>query len=296
MRLDAIGPLEVRAWVVELNDSGLAPATVHKAYQTLAKVLRAAADGNLIAESPCRRIPLPRIERNEMRFLSPDEIAGVAGVIAARYRALVLFDAYCGLRLSELAGLRRAALDLGRARVRVTENAVEVRGVIQWGAPKTRAGRRTVPIPASIVEVLDDHLTRFSPEEAGASLVFAGADGGVLRAGSWRSRFWAPATRAAGVEGVRIHDLRHTVVSLWIAAGASPKQIATWAGHTSVSVVLDRYGHLYEGHESAVLDRLDAFAGGRLVSDSDGAGPRVFAGFSRGTTPTGAGHGAHTTL
>jgi hypothetical protein len=44
-----------------------------------------------------------------------------------------------------------------------------------------------------------------------------------------------------------------------VAAGASPKQIATWAGHTSVSVVLDRYGHLFPGHETAVLDRLEDF-------------------------------------
>jgi hypothetical protein len=47
-------------------------------------------------------------------------------------------------------------------------------------------------------------------------------------------------------------------VALWIAQGASPKQIATWAGHTSVSVVLDRYGHLFPGHEDAVMQRLAA--------------------------------------
>jgi hypothetical protein len=67
-------------------------------------------------------------------------------------------------------------------------------------------------------------------------------------------------------------------VALWIAAGANPKQIATWAGHTSVSVVLDRYGHLFEGHEAAMLDRLDASVAWPLVSsDAD-----VSAGFPRG--------------
>lgn len=53
-------------------------------------------------------------------------------------------------------------------------------------------------------------------------------------------------------------DLRHTAVALWIAQGGSPKQIATWAGHTSVSVVLDRYGHLFPGHEATVMERLEA--------------------------------------
>ncbi len=82
----------------------------------------------------------------------------------------------------------------------------------------------------------------------------------MLRAGSFRSRYWTPAIRKAGLDGLRIHDLRHTAVALWIAAGANPKQIAGWAGHTSVSIVLDRYGHLLEGHDVDVLARLDTLA------------------------------------
>jgi integrase len=87
-------------------------------------------------------------------------------------------------------------------------------------------------------------------------LVFPGNDGGVLRANGWRARHWQPAVRAR-VSTLSVPNLRHSAVSLWIAAGATPKQIATWAGHTSVSVVLDRYGHLFPGHEEAVLARLE---------------------------------------
>ena len=67
--------------------------------------------------------------------------------------------------------------------------------------------------------------------------------------------------RAAGLEPLRPHDLRHTAVSLWIAVGATPNQIAAWAGHTSVAVVLDRCGHLFPGHEAQVLDRLHQLGG-----------------------------------
>ena len=58
--------------------------------------------------------------------------------------------------------------------------------------------------------------------------------------------------------GLRIHDLRHTAVTFWIAAGASPKEVATWAGHSSVATVLDRYGHLLPGQEDRVTDVLGA--------------------------------------
>ena len=260
-RLDAIGVLDVREWVVELSTKGLAPATVQKAYQTLSKVLRSAVDADVLAQSPCRGVDLPRIEVNEMRFLTPAEIAQLAEAIDPRYRGLILLASYGGLRLGELAGLRRAQVDLDQQTVRVIENAVEVRGHIMRGAPKTRAGRRTIPLAPTIANALGQHLDQYDVTEPDAP-VFAGPHGGTLRAGAWRSRFWTPAIRAAGVAPLRVHDLRHTAVALWIAAGANPKQIAAWAGHTSVAVVLDRYGHLFEGHEDAVLSRLDAFAKG----------------------------------
>jgi hypothetical protein len=72
---------------------------------------------------------------------------------------------------------------------------------------------------------------------------------------------WRPATRAVGLDGLRIHDLRHTAVALWIAAGANPKEVAARAGHASVSFTLDRYGHLYPEADTALRDRLDALYG-----------------------------------
>jgi hypothetical protein len=82
MPMAAIRQLEVRAWVAELSAKGLARATVVKAYQLLGKVLAAAVDAGYLAQTPCRNVPLPKIEREEMRFLRtvPDpEYIGAAG-------------------------------------------------------------------------------------------------------------------------------------------------------------------------------------------------------------------------
>ncbi|HEX5877112.1 MAG TPA: tyrosine-type recombinase/integrase, partial [Actinomycetota bacterium] len=97
--------------------------------------------------------------------------------------------------------------------------------------------------------------------------------GGTLRLVGFRHRIWRPATRAAGLDGLRIHDLRHTAVALWIAAGANPKEVAARAGHTSVSFTLDRYGHLYPDADQALRDRLDALhalSQARRPAHSDG--------------------------
>jgi integrase len=71
-------------------------------------------------------------------------------------------------------------------------------------------------------------------------------------------RTWRSAVRAAELDDLHIHDLRHTAVALWIAAGASPKEVARRAGHTSVKTVLDVYGHLYAEADVALRERLEA--------------------------------------
>jgi integrase len=252
--LVAISQRDVRAWVADLSGRGLAPATVQKAYQLLGKVMGAAVDAGMVMQTPCRRVPLPKVEREEMRFLTPAEIARLADAIDPRYRALVLVAAYGGLRIGELAGLRRRRVDLLRGTVEVAEIVTEAEGVLRFGPPKTRAGRRTVGLPRAVVDELAAHLVRAESE----AFVFAAPEGGPLRVHGFRARAWRPATRRAELDGLRIHDLRHTAVALWIAVGANPKEVAARAGHTSVSFTLDRYGHLYPEADTALRDRLDA--------------------------------------
>lgn len=165
----------------------------------------------------------------------------------------MLVGAYGGLRIGELAGLRRHRVDLLAGRLDIREILVEVKGHLTSGPPKTRAGRRSVSLPRPVGQELRSHLERVPGEH-----VFPSPDGGPLRVPQWRQRFWRPAVRAAGLEPLRPHDLRHTAVALWIAAGANLKEVARRAGHTSVAFTLDRYGHLYPGADEALSARLES--------------------------------------
>jgi integrase len=82
------------------------------------------------------------------------------------YRALVLVGADGGLRIGELAGLRRSRVDLLRGTVEVAEIVTEVGGRLRVGPPKTRASRRTVGLPRAVVEELAAHLARPAPPDA----------------------------------------------------------------------------------------------------------------------------------
>jgi integrase len=255
MPLARIGQRDVRAWVAGLTAKGLAASTVQRSYQLLSKVMAAAVDAGMIPQTPYRRVPLPRIERKEMRFLSPAEVWKLADAIDPEYRALILLGAFGGLRIGEMAGLRRGRVDLDAGTVQVIEVITEPKGQLYFGPPKTSARRRMVGLPRFVVDALAERMAGpGSPEE----LVFAGPQGGALRVTLFRRRFWLPATRAAELDGLRIHDLRHTAVALWIAAGANPNEVAAWAGHASVSFTLDRYGHLYPEADLSLRERLDA--------------------------------------
>jgi integrase len=150
-----------------------------------------------------------------------------------------------GPRIGELAGLRRRRVDLLRT-VDVAEIVAEVRGELYVGPPKTRAGRRTVGLPRSVVEQLADHVGPVGDPDA---YVFTADKGGVLRTSNFRVKVWPLVVRVAGLAPLRPHDLRHTAVALWIATGASPNEVSVRAGHTSVSFTLDRHGHLFPSHD-----------------------------------------------
>ncbi len=80
-----------------------------------------------------------------------------------------------------------------------------------------------------------------------------------MRLSNFRNRFWKPALKRCGMdESFRIHDQRHTAISLWIKAGINVKDVSVHACHTSVAFTLDRYGHLYPDNGDAFLRALDA--------------------------------------
>jgi integrase len=130
----------------------------------------------ILPQSPCRNVPLPKIEREEMRFLTPAEIVDLAEAIHARCRALVFVGAYGGLRTGELAGLRPSRVDLLVGTVTVAEILTQAKGKLIAGPPKTRAGRRTVWLPPFVVRELEAHLA--AAQRVGCH-VFTAAGGGA---------------------------------------------------------------------------------------------------------------------
>lgn len=257
-RLCEIRREDVKAWVEQLSKSGtpgrgagrpLSPSTVHKAHQTLAKILEAAVEDGRIGTNPARGVRLPKIADEERRFLSPDELVhledAVEQVAGPSWSVLVPFLADTGLRIGEALALRWADLNPLRGTVQVRRGSVEVRGGVKIGDLKTAAARRTVP---TLTHEVGLRLSQVRSDADDTGLVFTSATGKPARARHLRDRMWLPALEIAGLSDPQptFHSLRHTAVAHWIAAGVEPYRVAKYAGHRSIATIFRLYGHLLD--------------------------------------------------
>jgi len=254
--LSGVTNAHVNLWV-STSLGKLSAASVRKNAFALRRVLEAALDEGKIRVNPAAKLRLPAETKHEQHFLTKDEALRLADCIDPRYRALVLLAVFGGLRFGELTALKRDCLDVARCTVRVRETLVDVNNTVHCGPPKTKSSLRTVTVPRSVMRELQAHMLKYSITESN-QIIFTNEHGQPVRRAWWRKGTWLPATKAAGLEGLRPHDLRHTFVALWVMLGRNAKEVSKVAGHSSVAFTLDRYGHLYEVDDEGLADRLDA--------------------------------------
>jgi integrase len=175
-----------------------------------------------------------------------------------RYRVLILLATFASLRWGEATALRRCDLDLAEGIVRVRAAYAErSTGELVLGPPKSRAARRIVGIPSSIVPALREHLSLFVGPEAEA-LIFPGVKGGPLRRSNFnKMAAWPHAVHAIGAAGLHFHDLRHTGNHFAAASGASLKDLMARMGHDSERAAII-YQHEARGADLAITSAIDA--------------------------------------
>jgi integrase len=89
--------------------------------------------------------------------------------------------------------------------------------------------------------------------------IFPNRNGGHICHDNMIKRQFKPTLERVGVSSVNWHGLRHYAISTWIEAGLAPKTVQTFAGHSSLQVTTDRYGHLFPSEVHKVA--MDAIAG-----------------------------------
>jgi integrase len=240
-------------------------------------MMKLAVEAGYLLANPATGVKVARQPDREMLFLSAGEVERLVTTIRRPYGTLVYLLAYGGLRWGEAAAIRRKRCDLLRSRIEVAESLSEVRGTLHFGPTKTYR-RRMVNIPGFLRDLIAEHLAR-DVDKGPDALVFTSPEGRPLRNSNFRRQVWYQAVADAGLsDGLRVHDLRHTCSSLLIAQGAHPKAIQNHLGHSSITVTMDRYGHLFPSDMEALAVALDDVRS-RAVADQMRTedGPEVIA-------------------
>ncbi|MGI9085610.1 MAG: tyrosine-type recombinase/integrase [Aeromicrobium sp.] len=241
----------VAAWVAEMASEGLSASRTRQAYHLFSSILDDAVKGSRLGRNPATGVELPRMIERPRRYLTHGQVADLADS-AGESRTLILVLAYCGLRWGEVVALRVGRVDPLRGRLEVVEAVADVSGRLVLGSPKSHQ-HRSVPVPG----FLRDELTAAMAGKNVDDLVFTSPEGAMLRGPNFRRHTFDDACRAAGLDGLTPHELRHTAASLAIAAGASVKVVQRMLGHASATLTLDRYGHLFGDELDTVAERLD---------------------------------------
>ncbi|MCT4334366.1 site-specific integrase [Paracoccus sp. YLB-12] len=165
------------------------------------------------------------------------------------FKPHLIVSALGGLRASELRGLRWQDVDFDKGFIHIRQRADAYN---QMGEPKSRAGYRDIPAGPMVLNALRRWKLRCPKSDLG--LVFPAPRGGVLQHTNTQSRF-RTLQEQVGVK-LRWHDLRHFAVSLWIEQGFSIKEVMTFAGHSSIQMTMERYGHLFPSpdHQNAMAE------------------------------------------
>ncbi len=259
-QLGAIRTSHMQNWVSVAAET-LAPSTLKVAYSVVVTIFGAAVADRVIATSPCAGVRLPEVRRRKVAPPPLEVLATLAAALPPRLQAVVPLVAGAGLRQGEVFGLEVGQVDfLGRRQLVVAQQLVTLPGAPPFiGPPKTPESERSVPLAQVTLDALAAHLAAFpaadnevvdrtdprKPATRTARLLFTREDGQPVARHDWAG-IWTPAARASGLPPrTGLHVLRHLYASLLIRHGESVKTVQARMGHSSASITLDVYGHLW---------------------------------------------------
>lgn len=256
--LNKLNDDKIEAYIALKLREGLAGSTVNRHYRMIRKWLNRAVVKGRIRANPCGTVTAPPQGNGvEMRTLTMSELLALSDSISKRYFAWVLVMGLCGPRFSEGNGLRRKHAKVLERKLDIVEQLVYVNAKFERKAHlKTKASRRSISLGGPLADIVATHMADFS-NPGNDGLLFPNRAGNPLLPPSFRTSVFKPALVRAGLDpAIRIHDLRHTAAALAIWEGAHPKAIQRRMGHASITMTLDRYGHLFPELDEELSDRL----------------------------------------
>jgi integrase len=257
-KMNEISPADIIKWqnmlIKTRTDDGkpLKPTYLRKIQAELSAMFNHAVRFYNLADNPVRKAgALGKCKADEMNFWTTEEylkfIECVKNKSVSFYAFQILY--WCGLREGELLALTPADIDIENKKIHVTKSYQRISGQDIITDPKTPKSRRDVVIPDFLVTELQDFL---------ACLYGFGKNDRIFRiTKSYLYDEMSRGAKAAGVKKIRVHDLRHSHISLLIRLGVSAVAIGNRVGHESQTITF-HYAHMFPSEQVEMADMLNA--------------------------------------
>ena len=252
-------PATIEAWYRQMASNDWTPHRVHRAHELLTGAFKRAHRLGMVASNPMPSVRPPAIPDADVHPPTPGQVAAIVGASRRTVERLVLhLAATTGARRGELVALQWGDIDADSMIVRRSLAYTKAAGVHERPTKTGRKGQRVLTVDAVTVRM----LSTWRAEQAemaianGITPVWVVSDDAGLS--PWRpdrlTHVFSAAKSTAGVEGVRLHDLRHFHATQLLAAGIVPWMVAHRLGHANVDTTLTRYAHWIPGTDTDAAD------------------------------------------
>ena len=236
----------VEKWVKGMQSRNLAASTIHTRANNVRAVLRGAVADRVIPRDPSEGLSLPRRRRADaaMTVPSTEQVGKIIQSADGPFKAFLGLCGFAGLRLGEAAGLQVGDIDFLRRTLQVSRQIQRAGGGrIEIRHPKY-GSERTIYLAPALVSMLTEHIRDHLPDNDPSRWLFTGVGDDPPHQNTVGHR-WRKTLDGAGVEGLRLHDLRHFYASGLIAAGCDVVTVQRAMGHARATTTLNTYSHLW---------------------------------------------------
>lgn len=198
-------------------------------------------------------------ERKEMLFWTREEYTKFSDAMMDKPMSFYAFEMlyWCGIREGELLALTPSDFDFEKGTVSITKSYQRLNGRDLITTPKTEKSNRIIRMPKFLVQEIQDYLKMLygiGPEDRMFQVTK-----------SYLYREMKRGSKEAGVKCIRVHDIRHSAVSLLIDMGFSATAIADRVDHESIEITYN-YAHMFPSRQAEMADKLDVERGIENVS------------------------------